>query len=476
MKRSLKAVLASAMLIGVGAGFAGCDPDYSDRYPEAYAQVVRIKDSGRQAVTVYSTDERTAIPVTIQKGGWEPDRTTKVKLRAMTAEEFEAYKEESAQVFYTMVPDDILSFSEESITKSVEISFSPSQGYSITHVYLDAHKINEFNNSLAEGLVPIVPVVLETNDGTPINGEDNMLFMEPTYLEPTLTLKEPKAFTRTFYTREGTDEISIQVNLPVVSKWDFNINLDIDEDLLNAYNEAYGTKYVLMPENVYSGYTGPEYAFTPGVSSIEANITVDVSKLSYEEAYALPIVLRNNSHMNIEVEPNQSALYGYTLCPPKMTIDQSKVTVSDEHPNDGGGKNALFDGNTQTYYQSGYNDTYRKHDPVYGSYVDVELNQEINVFAFDFYVRHNYYNGAAQEVALYFWDNDTNDWVEFGHTYNMLVDLSARGKSGHYGNFIAPKKFTKMRFSIIQAMDGDMRRANAGHWNCGELVFYGSVL
>ena len=54
MKRSFNAVMAFGLVFAAGAMFTGCDPDYSDRYPEEYAKVVRIKDPGRQNVTVYN--------------------------------------------------------------------------------------------------------------------------------------------------------------------------------------------------------------------------------------------------------------------------------------------------------------------------------------------------------------------------------------------------------------------------------------
>ncbi|MDE5646812.1 MAG: DUF1735 domain-containing protein [Muribaculaceae bacterium] len=473
MKRNIQTILAGVIVLGTGLGFAGCDPDYSDRYPEEYAKVIRIKDAGRQNVTVYSTDDQTAIPVTIQKGGWDPSRTSKATLRAMTVAEFEAYREESALVFYTMMPGDVLSFTEGGSTSSVDINIEGGEGYVITNAYLDVKKVKEFNENLEDGQVPIVPLMLESAD-SPINGEDNMLFMVPTYLEPTLTLKEPNYFPKVFYSREGTDEITVEVDLPTLSKWDFTVDLDIDKDLLDECNEAFGTSYKMMPEDMYSGYTGPTYAFTPGVNKIMANISVDLSKLSYTETYALPVVLRNCS-MNIEVEPDQSALYGYTLCPPKIRVDYNKAVGSDPHAGDGLGVEGLFDGNTGTHYHSGYSSSYAKHDPVYGSYVDVELDAPIQVFAFDFLVR-SYYNGPADEVALFYWSDDKGDWVEFGHEYDMVQTLNAANVLGHFGNYVAPEKFTKMRFSVLKSRVGSLTENNTNYWNCAELTFYGTTL
>lgn len=473
MKRSFNAVMAFGLVFAAGVMLTGCDPDYSDRYPEEYAKVVRIKDPGRQNVTVYSTDEQTAIPVTIQKGGWDPKRSSEVLLRGMTDAEFDAYKEESALVFYTKLPEDVLSFTEGSNTSEIKVKLGANEGYVIANAYLDVNKVKNFIENLDEGLVPIVPLIIESEDLN-LSREDNMLFMVPSYMEPTLTLKEPNYFNKVFYSKEGVDEIKVQVNLPIVSKWDFTVDISIDKDLLDECNQAFGTNYKMMPTDMYSGYTGPTYAFTPGVSNITANITVDLSKLSYLEAYALPIVLDNCS-MNIEVEPDQSALYAYTLCPPKMKVDYNKAVGSDPHPGDGLGVQGLFDGNTGTHYHSGYNSTYAKHDPVYGCYVDVELDETVQVFAFDFLVR-SYYNGPADEVALYYWSSTKNDWVEFGHETNMLSVLNGGGALGHFGNYVAAEPFTKIRFAVLKSLAGNLTENNTAYWNCAELTFYGAKL
>lgn len=69
MKTTKYILLTAVGMLLIGGS---CSETY-DIYPEEYSKVVRLKSSGAQEITVYSPHAVTVCPVTVQKGGWNPE-------------------------------------------------------------------------------------------------------------------------------------------------------------------------------------------------------------------------------------------------------------------------------------------------------------------------------------------------------------------------------------------------------------------
>lgn len=278
MKTTKYILLTAVGMLLIGGS---CSETY-DIYPEEYSKVVRLKSSGAQEITVYSPHAVTVCPVTVQKGGWNPETDATATLRIMTEAEFNDYLLESG-AGYSYIPSSCYSFSDGTGATQTTVSFNGDVRYQTVNLNLYPPKIGEFLETYTDASrTPVIPVILESQDAG-IDMESRELFIMPNYAEPSVGFQNGGLQVLP----DGTDSYQLKIGFPFTSEWDVNCKIEVDPSALDAYNKANGTSYGLMPEGSYSGVgdvkiaNGEEYA--------TLDIKLDLVKALFRNALPLRI-------------------------------------------------------------------------------------------------------------------------------------------------------------------------------------------
>lgn len=337
-------IIIASLLTAVAATAVSCSDDY-DIYPAEYENVVMIKNSGEQSVSVYSTDDRTAFEFTILKGGTSK-KAANVTIRPMTQAEFDAYLTESGRP-YSLLPADCYSFSADGQSSSASISFEPGETYKDISLYLDADAVGEFLSTFDSSLYSaVVPVVMESSDAT-VNSDNCEAFIIPSYTEPTLMFADDllgESRSRGLnLSADGT--FTTTVALPIENRWDLEFDIVVDPSLIDAYNNANGTSYTAMSADAIIGST--HFAMPAGSSSATVSFKINSDLIDLTDA--LPIRIANSSVDGLDPDPEAS----WMIADLNIPITADMLSTNALEPSEGSLAN-LLDGSLQTYFHSAW--------------------------------------------------------------------------------------------------------------------------
>lgn len=385
-----KILIASALTAMMLAGVS-CSNDY-DIYPAEYDRVVMIKDAGAPELTVYSTDTKVSIPVTVIKGGVKSGEQVSTTLRVMTTEEFDEYLLESGRP-YTMLPADCYSFSADGQTTSVSIQFAGDESYKIVDVYVNAKAFGKYMETYDGSLYrPALPVVLESSDAS-VNTESYETFILPTYTIPTLDMAQSGLAE---IDRTG-NTMTFNVTLPIENLWDINFTVALDPDYVTAYNNANGTEYTAIPDDAISGLQS-SYTLPKGQQTLAVSFTIDPNKVDYSDV--VPVKLTGCDVDGIEINDASNTL----MAPVKrrITITESMLSTNALEPSEGSLAN-LLDGDPNTFFHSCWSVTVEgKH------WLEVSLPNTYSTVQIEYWNRISGSTNTPAWFNLYTGTNDDN--------------------------------------------------------------------
>jgi len=477
MKTLYIATASAAMLLLA----ASCSETY-DILSEEYAEVVRIKDGGMKKTVVYSILDEMNYPITIMKGGHSPETTCNATLRIMSQDEFDTYLSESG-AGYSYLPTDCYSFGASG--SSVDVTFDSKQGYKETALTLYPEKIGKFYETYTDtSRDPVIPIVLESSDGS-IDPYSHELFINPTYSEPVI------GFTGNAVIElpEGSDIANLRIGMPMESPWDINCKIEVDPTVLDEWNAANNETYGLMPAGAYSDVS--EVALNKGDEYAPVNIELDTDKAGFRTALPLRIT---QTDMDGLVLNNHTALVIYKGDYTKFKVNltaadaYSPDDANDECLNDVGNRGTdgvgvagLFDGIyawSDGYFHACY---FKGHhfDEKFNSYIELDLKSPRNMVVFE-YTNRIYYTSVPTKIRI--WALDGNEWKSIGESNTEHIFVTYWGNwdinKWPVGAYVAPFKFTKVRFSVVRGTGnrdfaGTAPNSNYfGTWACSELGVY----
>lgn len=451
--------LASASLALLLAG-ASCSEKY-DIYPEEYSKVMMFKDSGAHDFTVYSPHSVAAFPISVMKGGWNPDATSGAKVRVMTEEEFNDWLLESG-AGYSYLPNNCYSFTESGQTLELPLEFKGGEGYKTLALNVFPPALGEFLETYTEASrTPVIPLVLEGSDGL-IDANGNEMFIIPEYKEPSVGFLNGGVKML----EDGEKSFTFNIGLPFESEWDITAKVEVDPSVLEEYNANEGTSMGLMPAEAYSGVT--DVAINKGAESASMTVNIDLDKAGFRNA--IPLRITTLSLDGFEIGES-TALVGIDNASGfKIDITADMLYANDCYSGDGKGVPGLCDGDFSTHFHSWYGSNARNFDE-FGSYIEFTLPKEIQEIGFDHANRQSYNNGHVKRVKLYAWNG--TDWVEFADCNAYGKVLLDRFDVASVGSFHCPFKFNKFRYCVVEADGGSLIGKTTAFWSCGEIVVYG---
>lgn len=475
----MKKIYIGSTLLALMLSGQSCSENY-DIYPEEYAKVVMIKDAGENPLSVYSTDDKVAHKFVVMKGGHAEEAAT-ATLRAMTSEEFTTYQAESGKP-YAMLPADCYSFSADGQTTSAEIKFAPNETYKEVEVFINADALGTFMETFDGSLYsPVVPVILESSDAS-VNSYGTESFILPTYAIPSIGF-EQNVIDYGELIGDGTITVDVPIVMPIQNQWDFDCEVVVDPSLAG--------NYVLASSDAYKmDVTG----FVAG-SNAKVTLTIDKSKLNFG-IQAIPLKIRSCGFDGIEINndlssaivvlnktvarselaelslsSNQISGYGWATYQQADASEAFYIGYGTDFNTgypyviyDGGGKDALFDNNLNTFWHGDY--SYGANDPTFGQYIDFELPSVANHFAYDLWTRSSNANGAPKVTDIY-GSADGRNWTKL-RTINS--ELTSGGEKFSSSVCSSPTSFKFIRFAVVQSNAGDVR--SGSYWNCAEMKIY----
>lgn len=468
---------------------AGCD-DYDDRYTAEYASVARLEIYGDQDMTAWTINDSETYDIKVLRSGHNISLPVVVTARVMTDDEWNHYAATYGLKRFHKIPDDCFTFVGSAARTSAEIPFAPEQFVGETSVELFCGKLNAFSQTLPppeeEGdefaNIICLPVKIEADQGS-VMATQNTLLLKIISKEASLNLSTTGFEAVSCLATSNPIVRNYTISLSCENPWGFTAHVANSQQVLDAYNSEHGTNYTLVQPGaleVLDGETWKDWAdtdiqFPAGQNKVDISVRINPDKAGMMDAMALTV---SNPSLNIKADPADLTHVVAVQVKPsnaRLKVNTSDITASVEdsaHP----AKN-LYDGKRTTYFSSG--EFEHDGDPVYGSYVDFKLPQQVRYFAFDFMSRYDYFGtgeGIPNEVHLYA-STDGKTWEKAGEITNMRRDFNGKSQTVTYGNFDAGKNVTYIRWAVVRsgsAGELDLREAaTTAHWDATALYIYG---
>ena len=156
-----------------------------------------------------------------------------------------------------------------------------------------------------------------------------------------------------------------------------------------------------------------------------------------------------------------------------LTVSSNETSTT--YAGDNGGPEALWDGNTNTYWHTKYSEGPDDRDDVYGAYIDVTLTNTINtVFSMKYNVRHN---GNAQRpykiVFGYSTDGSSYNRIEGYDMSTTDMKNAAAGAQITLPGVVIPASCKYLRIGITESAQGIISSSSSGKYAAmAELEIY----
>lgn len=472
MKRK-KLLYAAACAAGL-LGLFGCE-DNSRQYLDEYDTLVYFRNGGEQNVTLYSVGNNARYQIPVCKGGSEPEACATARIVMMDQSQLDIYNM-AAETRYVQLPEDCYEF-----LTPTELDFMPADRYRVAEVELKTDRIRERQEGAGSDLHYVL--ALQVYSQEKVSRDINRLILVPEVDVPVVTFSLSGKDAYDFTPDSPEDNIissSLSINMPASSvEWTFDCTLEaLGQDWLDAYNAGQGTDYVLLADDKY---TLPEkVVFEAGKAEAPFEVVVNRTGFSPFEYFAIPVRLASCSKPELQVDGEAVYLILVRLTPSleSVTLTESMLSSPYTAGYDGGGIPALVDGDEETFWHSCWGGDEIAGDPVYGSYIDIELPSPLNVVKFSYSVRHNN-NNAYPTVIRIGVSNDGETWEMIGEANGLNYEIPTAGKAwGILPTFYSPDAFKYIRFGLAVSIDGDMtnQQTQSKSTAMGELRLEGATL
>lgn len=231
-----------------------------------------------------------------------------------------------------------------------------------------------------------------------------------------------------------TKSFDFEFKLDVENQWNFDVNLETDEEKLKAAVTEYGGGYTLLPSN---NINFTDMKFESGKNEITVTATIDRTDLTAETQYLYPIIPTGCGDKPFEVQDKISYVKVYVAerIPgadelSEITLTEQMLTASTTSVSDGYNTSVanLVDGkwgseNWKSYWQSIWvNSATPIYDSNYGVYIDVQLNESLpQKFISLNYITRDYANAVPNHIAIYAGTN--------AQDLNLLGELKREGNN-----------------------------------------------
>lgn len=425
--------------------------DNREEYLDDYSTILYFRNSGEIEHSIYKTEEETHYAVSIVKAGSDMSATTTVDMKVMDESMLAEYNENQG-TRYKMLPSGcysikagLLTFNATEMYKKVDLSFYTEA----ISVLQDEEQENEY----------IVPLFL-SNSSDSINTEKKYMFIKPEVVTPVVNF-EKTGYVMNAFPETGGDHIDLTLPLwlSIENKWSFDCYTEVDESLLEAYNQEQGGNLMLLPPASYIINEDGIVKMTP---EGENRLSIEVSRegLSYGN-YVLPLLLAGTSFEAIDVDPTKNTcLLGVSYVPDAESLTSIHLVENmiSYHPNSicEGSVAELIDGDPGTYFHSDYS-----VGVALPHWLQFALPSEVSAFRFEYVTRNAGSHVVPHRVSLY----GSTDGVEFRRIAVLSSELPYDvGQTYTSPVFVTGEKIKHIRMTVDESPSGSFALAEFRLW------------
>lgn len=462
MKKILTYLSAAACL----AGLAACEDHRSDHL-EDFQTMAYFRNGGEMDIVLYRTGEDHVEDISVCKAGRNVQGEISVQVIPFDKAQMDAYNYINESL-YTMLPSDLFAFKTAKTGGSylgnqecVELDFGPTDSYLLLHLELDVEGILALQTANPD---TDYRIGLQLFSEGKISDKVNTILLNP-------QVKVPKAYI----TKTGEDRYTYSSSDDEVAVYTNSVTLEVDENIwdgltatisvldqawLDRYNNAAGRQYTLLPADAFS-VSPLTLPFEKGAVISEFKLNVDRTKMDIATEYALPVMLTSCSKKEFEVD-QEPYLIVVSLNPDRITLtsDMVKVSTSSTYASDAGGAPALVDNDVKTYWHSPWEKVIASPDPVYGAYIDIELNTALEMIAFEYCTRQGNANGVPTHIVF----GVSPDGTTYTNVGACKNDEMASAAAGQWVMLPVTKfggKYKYLRIGVAESVAGDLRKTYA---------------
>ncbi|MDE7335448.1 MAG: DUF1735 domain-containing protein, partial [Muribaculaceae bacterium] len=291
----MKKLIFASGLLALLATATSCEK--YDIYPEEFDSVFTIRDAGTKELTLYATDSQIEYPVTIMKGGYDPEVHSTATLKVMNQEEFDAYNADLGGLPYILIAPECYSLSATEQVRECLYDFDSAEKKAVVaNVYIkpaEIHKWISENAAVIGKNTPVIPITLVSETDT-VNAYANVELLKVSVSQPEFHISVDVVTTRTlnkqtFGPNPGDNDYTVNatISIPCNNPWGFTMNLVADPEVIEDYNDDNGSTYRILDKANYTFKSA--YEFTPGVKSLPIELTIAPDDLQVGKTYAVGI-------------------------------------------------------------------------------------------------------------------------------------------------------------------------------------------
>lgn len=470
----MKKLYFVSMLLGMVLATTSCD-DTPNNYTDEFATVLHYKQEGFVEFDYQYVNKDITHTITIGKGGLSPESQAVATLVPFTEEEMQAYNQSSSTNYELLPPEyyampTTLTFAPGETYKNVDIVFKSTMGAPA--------KVSNY----------LLPVRLLANEGS-ANENKNLIYLKPNVLTPIVTMELTGRQNVTMSTSDSeTTTFNLNFYLDMKNEWEFAVNFERNQELLEdaveAYNTANGTNCSLLPEA--NRTFNSSLAFTSSESRKPLSVALSRKDLVIGD-YLLPIIPTGCSGMPFDMDNDICYIHVFVTEPlPKIALTESMLSASSTVQWDGEKIKNVLDNNTATHWQSIWTSwgdiTDARHDPVYGVYIDISLTTPLDKqIALQYSTRKSDGNAVPNHIVIYA-GTSAGNLKQIDELKRVEDNLPIKGDTQYNSRNISLNgnhNVTLIRLAILtqyNASNGsvaDLREVNFKSVTISELSFYG---
>lgn len=322
-----------------------------------------------------------------------------------------------------------------------------------TFLSYDPEKIQELSGY---GNTEYALPVIASSEGMELNNSRNLVVYLFKVMEPDVRMlqSQPESFT---ITADGAvPDIKAQIGVLFGNKWDIGLTLVPNEADVDAYNEANGTYYSLLPTTAYT--LDPAAPVLPNGSNT-TTVAVKISKEKLSQGnYILPLKLTAVSKFKIYEKANTAT---FQISYPGNKIDKKEWTATANteeavgEPTGGGRAIHLIDDDLNTFWHSQWANSAK---PPLPHVITIDMKKNIQIGRVDVARR-----AGTAGVKFFNLEGSTDgvNWVSMGEFSLIQAD-------GLKAYIVKPTTARYIRMIIPEKQGGTVS-------HMGELTVYGTV-
>lgn len=431
----LKTILLTGSLVLLGA-CSESKYDLDQLVPEEYHKILYVNNSGKQALTLYDTEEDNKYTLSVVKSGSDPSLTANVNINVLTQAELDSKYSEPEGVNYKLIGEGCYTLD------ATLLDFSIADRYKMVNIFLKPQSVKATMETDPEA-VWVLPLRV-TSETDSINADKDELFLQIAgVITPALGFAQSSVEVKLLeYGSVSTFTEKVVFGLDTDNKWDLDCKFAVDKDYVTEYNLDNETFFRVLPEGTY---TVPEtMTLANGTTKAELGVIIKGEQLEPGD-YMLPIKITEVSQFGISEEKSIYPLAIRIMGPQLSRAGWAGEANTEELTGEGasGKAGCALDGDLSTYWHSTWQSGNWVSFP-FEIIVDTQKEYTFTQFAL-MQRQHDSYTDARS--GKFYVSSDKENWMEVGSFFmEKILDKQVFA--------ITPAKGRYFKVSIYESYRG----------------------